>query len=277
MHLQRRHPGHRRGRRRRADGGDQRHRHTAQEPNRRPAGRRLGRVRHRGPATPGDDRGRPEPRGSQPAVLRGGSRRPAAGGDEQPHARAGPLRPAPRRSRRLDAGDAGPDRPAGRRREREAHRADRPSSGQAGVFTEAVVRAMARNVPRPVIFPLSNPTSRAEATPQHLLDWTEGRALIGVGSPFPCPTWDGSQVAICQTNNSYIFPGVGLGLIASGARRGDRPYIHGRRPRPGRPLPHPRRQDRPIAAPGRSAARSGDGRGAGGGQAGAGGRGRRAM
>ena len=71
----------------------------------------------------------------------------------------------------------------------------------------------------PVIFPLSNPTSRAEATPQHLLDWTRGRALIGVGSPFPCPTWDGGEVAICQTNNSYIFPGVGLGLIASGARR----------------------------------------------------------
>ena len=92
-------------------------------------------------------------------------------------------------------------------------------SGQAGVFTEPVVRAMAGNVPRPVIFPLSNPTSRAEATPQQLLDWTKGRALVGVGSPFPCPTWDGGEVSICQTNNSYIFPGVGLGLIASGARR----------------------------------------------------------
>jgi malate dehydrogenase (oxaloacetate-decarboxylating) len=92
-------------------------------------------------------------------------------------------------------------------------------SGQAGVFTEPVVRAMANNAPRPVIFPLSNPTSRAEATPQQLLDWSHGRALVGVGSPFPCPTWDGGEVAICQTNNSYIFPGVGLGLIASGARR----------------------------------------------------------
>ncbi len=92
-------------------------------------------------------------------------------------------------------------------------------SGQAGVFTEPVVRAMAAGVERPVIFPLSNPTSRCEAAPQQLLDWTDGRALIGVGSPFPCPTWDGGEVAICQTNNSYIFPGVGLGLIAAGARR----------------------------------------------------------
>jgi malate dehydrogenase (oxaloacetate-decarboxylating) len=92
-------------------------------------------------------------------------------------------------------------------------------SGQAGVFTEPVVRAMARAAHRPVIFPLSNPTSRCEATPQQLLDWTDGRALVGVGSPFPCPTWDGGDISICQTNNSYIFPGVGLGLIASGARR----------------------------------------------------------
>jgi malate dehydrogenase (oxaloacetate-decarboxylating) len=92
-------------------------------------------------------------------------------------------------------------------------------SGQAGAFTEPVVRAMATGVVRPVIFPLSNPTSRAEATPQQLLDWTDGRALVGVGSPFPCPTWDGGEISICQTNNSYIFPGVGLGLIASGARR----------------------------------------------------------
>jgi len=92
-------------------------------------------------------------------------------------------------------------------------------SGQPGAFTQPVIRAMASGTERPVIFPLSNPTSRCEATPQQLLDWTDGRALIGVGSPFPCPTWDGGEVSICQTNNSYIFPGVGLGLIASGARR----------------------------------------------------------
>ncbi|HTP34481.1 MAG TPA: NAD-dependent malic enzyme [Candidatus Acidoferrales bacterium] len=92
-------------------------------------------------------------------------------------------------------------------------------SGQGGAFTEAVIRAMARNVARPVIFPLSNPTSRSEATAEQILSWTEGRALLGTGSPFPPVSWNGRQVKIDQTNNSYIFPGVGLGVIASGARR----------------------------------------------------------
>ena len=92
-------------------------------------------------------------------------------------------------------------------------------SGQAGAFTEEVVRAMAQNVERPVIFPLSNPTSRSEATPQQLLEWTQGRALIGTGSPFAPVTWQGRSVRIDQTNNSYVFPGVGLGVLAVGARR----------------------------------------------------------
>jgi malate dehydrogenase (oxaloacetate-decarboxylating) len=92
-------------------------------------------------------------------------------------------------------------------------------SGQAGAFSEAVVRDMARHIERPVIFPLSNPTSRAEATPEQLVAWTEGRALIGTGSPFPPVAWNGRTVAIDQTNNSYIFPGVGLGVLACGARR----------------------------------------------------------
>ena len=92
-------------------------------------------------------------------------------------------------------------------------------SGQGGAFTEAVIRAMAQNVARPAVFPLSNPTSRSEATPEQILSWTEGRALIGTGSPFPPVSWNGRRVKIDQTNNSYIFPGVGLGVIASGARR----------------------------------------------------------
>jgi malate dehydrogenase (oxaloacetate-decarboxylating) len=92
-------------------------------------------------------------------------------------------------------------------------------SGQAGAFSERVVRAMARGVERPVIFPLSNPTLRSEASPQDLLDWTEGRAIVGTGSPFPPVTRDGKVVKIDQTNNSYIFPGVGLGVLAVGARR----------------------------------------------------------
>jgi malate dehydrogenase (oxaloacetate-decarboxylating) len=92
-------------------------------------------------------------------------------------------------------------------------------SGQAGAFTEAVVRAMAQHVDRPVIFPLSNPTSRSEATAEQLVSWTDGRALIGSGSPFAPVNWNGRTYHITQTNNSYIFPGMGLGILASGARR----------------------------------------------------------
>jgi len=92
-------------------------------------------------------------------------------------------------------------------------------SGQAGAFTEQVVREMAKGAARPIIFPLSNPTSRSEATPQDLTDWTEGRALIGTGSPFePVKVW-GKKIAVAQTNNSYIFPGLALGIVASKARR----------------------------------------------------------
>ena len=92
-------------------------------------------------------------------------------------------------------------------------------SGQAGAFTEDAVREMAKHTPRPVIFPLSNPTSRSEATPQDLMDWTEGRALIGTGSPFEPVNVGGKKIHIAQTNNSYIFPGLALGIIASKARR----------------------------------------------------------
>jgi malate dehydrogenase (oxaloacetate-decarboxylating) len=92
-------------------------------------------------------------------------------------------------------------------------------SGQAGVFSEQVVRAMAKNNARPVIFPLSNPTSRAEATPQDIDTWSEGRAVIGTGSPFPALVRDKVKIKVDQTNNSYIFPGVGLGVIAVKARR----------------------------------------------------------
>ncbi len=92
-------------------------------------------------------------------------------------------------------------------------------SGQGGAFTESVVRAMAKAVERPVIFPLSNPTSRSEATPEQLMTWTDGRALIGAGSPFPPLQWNGRTSKVNQTNNSYIFPGVGLGAQAASARR----------------------------------------------------------
>ncbi|MGB2672360.1 MAG: NAD-dependent malic enzyme [Candidatus Acidiferrum sp.] len=92
-------------------------------------------------------------------------------------------------------------------------------SGQAGAFSEQAVREMATLTARPVIFPLSNPTSRSEATPQALMDWTEGRALIGTGSPFEPINFGGKQIHIAQTNNSYIFPGLALGIVASKAKR----------------------------------------------------------
>jgi malate dehydrogenase (oxaloacetate-decarboxylating) len=92
-------------------------------------------------------------------------------------------------------------------------------SGQAGAFTEQAVREMAKHATRPVIFPLSNPTSRSEATPQDLLNWTDGRALIGTGSPFEPVNFGGKTIHIAQTNNSYIFPGFALGIVASKAKR----------------------------------------------------------
>ena len=92
-------------------------------------------------------------------------------------------------------------------------------SGQPGMFTEEVVRTMAGAVARPVIFPLSNPVSRSEATPADLLRWTDGRALVGTGSPFPPVEIDGKPMTVDQTNNPYLFPGVGLGVLAVKARR----------------------------------------------------------
>ena len=92
-------------------------------------------------------------------------------------------------------------------------------SGQPGAFTEEVVREMAKHTDRPVIFPLSNPTSRAEATPENLLKWTDGRALVGTGSPSDPVEIDGKVIDITQTNNSYIFPGLALGILASKATR----------------------------------------------------------
>ncbi|OBU14596.1 NAD-dependent malic enzyme [Photobacterium aquimaris] len=92
-------------------------------------------------------------------------------------------------------------------------------SGVPGLFSEEVIREMYAHCPRPIIFPLSNPTSRVEATPFDLIHWTEGNALVATGSPFDPVVYEGKTYPIVQCNNSYIFPGIGLGVLAVNARR----------------------------------------------------------
>jgi malate dehydrogenase (oxaloacetate-decarboxylating) len=92
-------------------------------------------------------------------------------------------------------------------------------SGQRGLFTEAVVKEMRRHCAQPLIMPLSNPTSRVEATPEDILRWTDGQALVATGSPFAPVTVGDRQVPIAQCNNAYIFPGIGLGVVAAKASR----------------------------------------------------------
>lgn len=91
-------------------------------------------------------------------------------------------------------------------------------SGQAGLFTEQVIRAMHQYTPQPIIFPLSNPSRQIEAHPEKIVEWTEGQAIIATGSPFAPVEYQGQQYPIAQCNNSYIFPGIGLGVIAAKAQ-----------------------------------------------------------
>ncbi|PQJ67005.1 NAD-dependent malic enzyme [Photobacterium angustum] len=92
-------------------------------------------------------------------------------------------------------------------------------SGVPGLFSEEVIREMYAHCERPIIFPLSNPTSRVEATPFDIIRWTDGNALVATGSPFEPVIYEGKTYPIAQCNNSYIFPGIGLGVLAINARR----------------------------------------------------------
>ncbi|CAH8219514.1 NAD-dependent malic enzyme [Vibrio aestuarianus] len=92
-------------------------------------------------------------------------------------------------------------------------------SGAPGLFSEEVITEMHKHCPRPIIFPLSNPTSRVEATPNDIIRWTNGEALVATGSPFDPVQHNGKTYPIAQCNNSYIFPGIGLGVLAVNASR----------------------------------------------------------
>jgi len=92
------------------------------------------------------------------------------------------------------------------------------ASGQAGHFSRDIVQSVAQNTKRPVIMPLSNPTEHSEAVPSDILNWTEGRALVATGSPFSDVNFAGQHMKTGQCNNVFIFPGVGVGVLASGAR-----------------------------------------------------------
>lgn len=91
--------------------------------------------------------------------------------------------------------------------------------GQRGMFSQQVIERMHSHCANPFVMPLSNPTSKVEATPQEILEWTEGQALVATGSPFQPVELNGKAYPIAQCNNAYIFPGIGLGVVASGANR----------------------------------------------------------
>jgi malate dehydrogenase (oxaloacetate-decarboxylating) len=130
-------------------------------------------------------------------------------------------------------------------------------STQSGAFTEAIVREMAAHCARPIIMPLSNPTSKAEAMPADLLAWTDGGALVATGSPFAPVEHNGVTYQIAQANNALVFPGLGLGVTVARASRITERLIAAAADavaklsdatRPGAPLLPPVSQLRPVSA-----------------------------
>ncbi|MCS0670070.1 NAD-dependent malic enzyme [Cytobacillus firmus] len=93
------------------------------------------------------------------------------------------------------------------------------TSGQAGAFSEEIIKEMAKHVERPIIMPMSNPTALAEAVPENLIKWTDGKALIATGSPFAKVEYNGVSYNIGQSNNAFVFPGLGLGAIVAKAEK----------------------------------------------------------
>ncbi len=92
-------------------------------------------------------------------------------------------------------------------------------SGQAGLFTEEVITTMHSHCSQPIIFPLSNPSRQVEATPEQVVNWTQGQAIVATGSPFAPVDYKGKLYPIAQCNNSYIFPGLGLGVVSANINR----------------------------------------------------------
>lgn len=92
-------------------------------------------------------------------------------------------------------------------------------SGQPGLFTEAVIKAMKAGSELPIIFPLSNPSRQVEARPEQVIEWIKGKAIVASGSPFEPVEYDGNTYPIAQCNNSYIFPGIGLGVVSANINR----------------------------------------------------------